>query len=39
MRLTLFLIAVLLALTGCGKKGNLYLPDKPAPAQTEPAQK
>jgi predicted small lipoprotein YifL len=39
MRLTLLLIAVLLALAGCGKKGDLYLPDKPAPAQTEPAKK
>jgi predicted small lipoprotein YifL len=39
MRLTPLLLAAMLALAGCGKKGSLYLPDKPTPAQTQPAQK
>jgi predicted small lipoprotein YifL len=34
----LSLVCVLLALTACGKKGDLYLPDAPAhPQQTQPA--
>jgi predicted small lipoprotein YifL len=38
------LICALLALAGCGKKGNLYLPDSAtplpnAPQSTQPAQK
>jgi len=38
------LICTLLALAGCGKKGNLYLPDSAtpvpsAPQSTQPAQK
>ncbi|MCU0840447.1 MAG: lipoprotein [Thiobacillaceae bacterium] len=33
MRSTLLLLSLLLALVGCGKKGALYLPDKPAQPQ------
>ncbi|MDP2787201.1 MAG: lipoprotein [Pseudomonadota bacterium] len=34
------LFCVFFALAGCGKKGNLYLPDAPtAPPATQPAQK
>ncbi len=34
------LICALFTLAGCGKKGNLYLPDAPPPPQsTQPAQK
>lgn len=32
-------LAALLLLTACGKKGPLYLPDKPPPADSKPAQK
>lgn len=39
MRLTLLLLAAMLAFAGCGKKGDLYLPDKAAPTQTQPSQK
>jgi predicted small lipoprotein YifL len=39
-----FLVCALFMLAGCGKKGNLYLPDVPgsvptAPQSTLPAQK
>jgi predicted small lipoprotein YifL len=34
MRPTLLLLALLLALAGCGKKGALYLPDEPAKPQS-----
>lgn len=33
---TFFLFCGLLALSGCGKKGDLYLPDNTAPAATTP---
>jgi predicted small lipoprotein YifL len=34
------LLVAIFTLTGCGKKGNLYLPDAPtAPQSTQPAQK
>jgi len=34
---TFFLLCALLALSGCGKKGALYLPDNTAPAaSTQP---
>jgi len=39
MRLTPLLLAAILVFAGCGKKGDLYLPDKAAPSQTQPAQK
>ena len=39
MRLIALFFALFL-LTGCGKKGPLYLPDQPAaPVTTQPAQK
>lgn len=39
---TLALLAaalMLLPVTGCGNKGPLYLPQEPAPATQDPAQK
>jgi predicted small lipoprotein YifL len=34
------LLAAFFTFTGCGKKGNLYLPDSPAsPQSTQPNQK
>jgi predicted small lipoprotein YifL len=39
MRLTFLLIAAMLALAGCGKKGDLFLPDQSKPAQTQPSPK
>lgn len=31
MRATLLVVLVVLALTGCGRKGDLYLPEPPPP--------
>ena len=34
-RSALFLLALLLAIAGCGNKGDLVLPDEPEPAPAE----
>jgi len=34
-----FLLCLLIALSGCGKKGPLYLPDQPQPQSTTATQK
>jgi predicted small lipoprotein YifL len=40
MRLLLILLALFMLLSGCGKKGNLYLPAPPQPpASTAPSNK
>jgi predicted small lipoprotein YifL len=37
MRSLLFLMALFMLLSGCGKKGPLYLPDPSTPTKAQPA--